>query len=585
MVLNEQRSGMSTAVEGTYALLRLFVVGLTAISLLASREALPLWSGAWAVLLIAGAYAGANAGLGLYQRYRRTLTPRAFVLIDLALITALIGFTGGGKSPLFLLYALPLAAIVPRHGISAGAVYMAAVTVLAVGVDLLAAMGFQNPAWMPKIGLLWALYLVLAYATQPAQDREGKAQRRDELDAMQRAAAAPMHTGDLSTVVDKILHGALGATKSCWVAIYLYDEEDHKFRMCYSLTAGDRAEALRAEPVFADESDILYSVLYANSPTSYADLQASRRLKSSILNDQPIRSAVLAPVVAPGGKKLGILCLGRHEPYRATHHQLRFAGTLALQAAQSINYAYVVEEAASLEAAKEADKLRTQLLGTVSHELRTPITAIQGFASSLRCTDVATLPRDVADDWIGEIESNAQRLCTLVTDILDLSRLESGALRMNLEWQNVNDIIEDLAPNLQVLAGTRKLIVNAGSMLPPVRCDEGRIGQVLANLVENAAKFSPPDSTIVVGAERHPEYGILLGVHDEGQGIAPEYHEKVFERFYQVEGAEYKSQNGTGLGLAICRNIVEAHGGRMWVQSAVGQGSVFLFTLPLAQSG
>jgi two-component system sensor histidine kinase KdpD len=252
---------------------------------------------------------------------------------------------------------------------------------------------------------------------------------------------------------------------------------------------------------------------------------------------------------------------------------------MAMQAAVAIHAARLFEEAASLEAAKEADKLRSQLLATVSHELRTPIAAIQGFASSLKCAEEIGISREMEQDWIDEIELNADRLRRLVTDLLDLSRLEAGALRMAMEWHDVNDIVDDLRPNLEVLAGTRNLVIQSADNLPLVRADGERVGQVLSNLVENAAKFSPADSNLVVGVERF-EGGVRVGVLDEGEGIAPEYREKVFERFFQIEGASHRRQGGTGLGLAICRNIIEAHGGRIWIESQPGSWTIFYFTLP-----
>lgn len=581
MALGEQRHTAVATTEPILAWLRLFIVALSGVALVSAGTNAKSVSPAWVVILLAATYAGTNSGLGLYKRYRRQLTQRVYVVVDLTLITLLVYLTGGAQSPLYMLYVLPLVVVVLHHGVRNGAYYCASVSVLYPVVATISVSGDPAgpPVWLSHIGLLWGLYLLLGYVTYVEDDREQKAQRRDELGALHRAAAAPMHTGDIPTVIDRILSGVLGATSSCWAAIYLYDELDDRFTSCSSLSLADRDESFKYDVVKVSAADILYTALYSGSPIPVADIQADRRLRLSVLDSKHIRSALLVPLVAPGARKVGILCLGRDRCHRATQHELRFADTLAIQAAVAINTAIVFEEAASIEAAKEADRLRTQLLSTVTHELRTPIAAIQGFASSLRNADGIEIPKEMEDDWIGEIAANADRLHRLVNDLLDLSRLESGALRMALEWQDFADVLDELRPNLQLIAENRNLTTSIGEALPLVRCDGARIGQVLTNLVHNATKFSPPNSNLVIGAERF-EAGIRVGVLDEGEGIAPEFQGKVFDRFYQVEGGAYRAQKGTGLGLAICRHIIEAHGGRIWVESSPGKGSIFYFTLP-----
>ena len=580
MAVREQRQILVATTEPTLAWLRLFVVALTGVALVAAGVGVEDAWAVWAVVLLATAYAATNSSLALYKRFRSLLTRRVYAVVDATLITALVLLTGGTSSPLFGLYALPLIVVVLHHGVRPGAYYSLGVSVAyAVVAQLDPPAG--GPVWLAHLGLLWALYLVLAYVTTADDAREDRARRRDELGALQRAAAAPMHTGDIPTVVENLLAGTIGPANCCSAAIYLYDELDHTFTTRYSLSSDGQDSPPEQERVRVLQSDVLYQALYTGQPIAIADTHADRRMLSSAVRGDSIRSVLLAPMIAPGAHQVGVLCLARRECHRASQHEMRFAGTIAMQGAVAIRTAFLFEEAASLEASHEAEKLRGQLLATVSHELRTPIAAIQGFASSLKCADELDIPPDMERDWIDEIELNADRLRRLVTDLLDLSRLEAGALRMHIEWQDFADVIEELRPNLELLAGTRTLEIHTEDAPASVRCDAERIGQVLTNLVENAAKFSPPDSTLILGATRH-EGGVLIGVRDQGEGIPEEFQEKVFERFYQVEGASGRPRGGTGLGLAICRNIVEAHGGRIWVKSCVGQGSVFYFTLPPA---
>ncbi len=577
MAVREQQRQLVMTADPALAWVRLVFVALVGVVVLFIGTHGPSPLLVWGVLTIVAAYAAADCFLGLYRRFRWLLTRRVYAAIDLALITFLVAITGGSSSPLYMLYSLPLAVTVLTQGARAGALYCMAVSVLygAVGA---AGSPTHSMVWVAHLGIFWGLYLLLAYVTYAEETREEKARRRDELGAMHSAATAPVHTGDIPTVVERILTGALGATHSCWVAIFLYEETDDRFVTRYSLALDDHDGDVRQEQVQVYASDVLYTVLYTGTPMAICDVHSDRRLKDSVIRREHVRAALVLPL-ATGDRRIGVLCFGRAETHRFSQHEMRFSETLAKQAAVAIHTAVLFEEAASIEAAKEADKLRAQLLATVSHELRTPIAAIQGFASSLRCADGLDIPKEMEQDWICEIESNAERLRRLVTDLLDLSRLEAGALRMNFEWQDLHDILEELRPNLEILAGSRKLVVQVQPSLPLVRCDAERVGQVLTNLLENAAKFSPPDSMIVVGAERH-EGGVKVGVLDEGQGVPPEFRERVFERFYQVEDGSPGRQHGTGLGLAICKNIIEAHGGRIWVESSAGQGSIFYFTLP-----
>ncbi|MDQ3327783.1 MAG: ATP-binding protein [Chloroflexota bacterium] len=579
MAVHEQQRLNVNATDAAMAWLRLAVVVLTATALFASGAGVSIESFPWVIVVVAAGYAALTSLPSTHGYHLPCLTRRVEVILDLTFITLLVMVTGSSDSPLIALYMLPLAVMVLHHGIQLGAYYCLGASVFYAVIVIWGPT--NSPTWLAHLGLLWALFFVLAYLNRPLETRVDRARRRDEFSALQRAAAAPMHMGDISTVTEAVLEGALGPSRCSYAAIYLYDERDATFTTCYSLSREGRFEESSVRTI---PSDILFTVLYSRQPASILNLPSTRRSRSSVLHQAPVVSAILTPMVAPGARSIGVLCLGRVENHRATQHELRFANTLAMQAATAIHTAFLFEEAAASEASKEADKLRTQLLGTVSHELRTPITAIQGFASSLKYADELDIPKEMERDWINEIEANAERLRRLVTDLLDLSRLEAGALRMSLDWQQMDDVIEEQRGNLAILADGRNLVLQLEPSLPLVRCDGERIGQVLRNLLENAAKFSSADSNLVVGAERF-EGGVRIGVLDEGTGIPQQELDKVFERFYQVEGAEFRPQHGTGLGLAICRNIVEAHGGKIWVESGVGHGSIFYFTLPSPAGG
>lgn len=237
------------------------------------------------------------------------------------------------------------------------------------------------------------------------------------------------------------------------------------------------------------------------------------------------------------------------------------------------------QKATELELFKRLDQLRTDFLSNVSHELRTPLAAIKGFVSTLLRQDVEWSDEE-QQDFLETIDHEADRLTRLISDLLDISRLEAGALELNRSYYLLPEIIDSTQARLAKLTERHRLQFLVTSDLPPVFVDEMRIGQVLVNLVENATKYSPEGSKITLEARLKGDE-VIVNIADKGEGIPAELQNKVFDRFYQAESIVSGRKSGTGLGLSVCRGIVEAHGGRIWVQSEVGKGSKFSFSLPV----
>jgi len=230
---------------------------------------------------------------------------------------------------------------------------------------------------------------------------------------------------------------------------------------------------------------------------------------------------------------------------------------------------------------KELDRLKSQLLSTVSHELRTPLASIKGFATTLLRQDVAW-DDDTRREFLAIIDQESDRLSELIGNLLDMARVEAGTLRVEPEPTSLRPIVEETVRTYSVMTSQHQFQIEMPRRLPQVMADPGRVRQVLRNLLENAVKYSPAGGSITVTAEVHPD-AVQIGVTDRGIGIQPEHLDRVFDRFYQVDSASTRKVGGSGLGLSICKAIVEAHKGRIWVDSRVGIGSSFYFTLPLAQ--
>jgi two-component system, OmpR family, phosphate regulon sensor histidine kinase PhoR len=228
---------------------------------------------------------------------------------------------------------------------------------------------------------------------------------------------------------------------------------------------------------------------------------------------------------------------------------------------------------------KQLENTRRDFVANVSHELRTPLSLIKGFVETL--LEGAKDNPELAGQFLRTIEKHADRLTFLIEDLLTISRLESGRTVLDLHSVDLREEVQRVIDDLHARAGDRKTrLVNE---VPPdlrARADTDRLQQVLFNLVENAIKYGRPESAVTVAAKTRSDNNIVVSVQDNGPGIPVEARERVFERFYRVDRARSRESGGTGLGLAIVKHIVQGHGGEVWVESEMGVGTTFRFTLP-----
>ncbi|MBL8203644.1 MAG: HAMP domain-containing histidine kinase [Blastocatellia bacterium] len=231
----------------------------------------------------------------------------------------------------------------------------------------------------------------------------------------------------------------------------------------------------------------------------------------------------------------------------------------------------------------ELDRMKDTFLSMITHELRTPMTAMIGLAENLEAGVYGPLNEPQTENLRKIIESGG-RLRQLVNDLLDLSKMESGMMRLQREPLDPRTLVEAVIYQLESLAetGAVKLINRVGYNLPEVDCDGQRVEQVLTNLISNALKFTPPQGTITIAASVQEDF-VAFTVTDTGCGIPPESQAHIFDKFIQLHPNRDDRTKGTGLGLAIARHLVELHGGTVGVESQVGAGSCFSFSLPILQ--
>lgn len=252
--------------------------------------------------------------------------------------------------------------------------------------------------------------------------------------------------------------------------------------------------------------------------------------------------------------------------------------TITLEEANQQKDLLLQEAQAARAEAERANQLKLKLLATISHELRTPLTSIKGFASTLLAKDVSW-EQDRWYSFVSIIDDEANKLAELVEQLLDLSRLQAGALSIQVMPSSFMNAVRQANPQLHVLTNQHQLIVNVPPALPQVAIDQKRIAQVLVNLVGNAVKHSPKGTRIELSA-RHRHETVEVSIADEGSGIPAEEREQVFEAFYQSD-KRITQRAGAGLGLAICKGLIEQHHGKIWIAEQESPGTTVCFTLPV----
>jgi PAS domain S-box-containing protein len=235
-----------------------------------------------------------------------------------------------------------------------------------------------------------------------------------------------------------------------------------------------------------------------------------------------------------------------------------------------------------METLKKINKAKSELLANVSHELRTPLASIKGNIETLIEQDVAWTKKEQLE-FLTEANQEVDHLTNLIKDLLNMSRLESGKIILNKVDCSFNDILQSAATRLNAITVNHKLLKIIPRNMPLLNVDKVRISQVITNLVENAAKFSPEGSPVTIEAQ-FDSANLIISVEDKGEGISKQDLTRLFNRFFQAERVVSGKTRGTGLGLSISKGIVEAHGGNIWVESELGKGSIFSLSIPLVKT-
>ena len=296
-------------------------------------------------------------------------------------------------------------------------------------------------------------------------------------------------------------------------------------------------------------------------------------------SDPPGRPPELTIPIEAARGTLGEIRLWRAKP-AISPSEKRLFQTFASQGALAFERAWLAQAESRARVLEESDQLKSAILSSVSHELRTPLSTIKAAASSLRRKEVGwDSPASV--ELIAAIDDEADHLNILVGNLLDMSRIESGALKPKREWNILLEIIEGVLARMKHLAVEHQVRMDVPETLPMVPVDYVQMEQVFTNLISNSFKYAPAGTEVRIGARAEKDR-MHVQVRNQGPQVPPEHLERIFDKFYRITAADRVT--GTGLGLSICKGIIEAHGGRIWAEN-VPDGLAFNFTLPLSWDG
>lgn len=398
--------------------------------------------------------------------------------------------------------------------------------------------------------------LVISSLTVRVREQAGAASRRAaqtaELYALSRDLAAAI---DLDAILQAVL-AHIGKTFGREAAVLLPTSQ------------GDTVEPRAASPAFALDENQLAVAVWAFKHGQPAG-HGTDTLPSADIRCLPLKTA-RGVVGVLGVKPI-------HPTSLVTPDQRELLQAFASQAALAIERVQLAEQAQRAELLQVAEKLRTTLLNMISHDLRTPLVSITGALSSLQEKDVE-FDEATRRSLIENAREEAERLNRLVGNLLDMTRIEAGALQLTSEPCDAQDVIGSALEQAERWLERRPVTVDVPVDLPLVPMDFVLMVQVLVNLLDNAVRYSPPDSSIEVRA-RVDGSELQIQVADRGTGIPPADLERVFDKFYRVQRPG--SVSGSGLGLSICKGIVEAHGGRIRAQNREGGGTLVTLALPL----
>ena len=403
----------------------------------------------------------------------------------------------------------------------------------------------------------------------------------EELKALGEVSQVVSSTLDLEIVLTSIVRHAVQLSKTDAGTIYEFDEAERVFvpSINYGVSA-EFIEALRYSKLCVGDPTVLGQSALKRAPDQVPDLVKTPDYPLPYIQQAGFRAVLAVPLLREE-RLIGGLVVRRREAGEFPVPIVDLLQTFAAQSALAIHNARLFREIEEKGRELEiANKHKSEFLANMSHELRTPLNAILGYTELILDNIYGDVPEKI-QEVLERLEKNGRHLLGLINDVLDLSKIEAGQLTLSLNEYSMGEVIQTVFTSLEALATEKKLElkVKVPKDLTTGKGDEQRIAQVLLNLLGNAIKFTDEGEVRVEASISNETF--LVSVSDTGPGLSEVDQKKIFEEFHQADGSSTRAKGGTGLGLSIAKKIVEMHGGRIWVESTLGRGSTFRFTLPV----
>jgi signal transduction histidine kinase/HAMP domain-containing protein len=403
----------------------------------------------------------------------------------------------------------------------------------------------------------------------------------EELQALGEVSQAVSSTLDLQKVLATIVAHAVELSETESGAIYEFDEESEEFRLRATHRMSEELiKAIRKSPVHLGETALGWAGVKREAVQIPDILEEPNYPLRQIIERDGLRALLAVPMLRED-RLIGGLVVRRRAAGQFDKETVDLLQNFATQSALAIQNARLFREIEKKgQELAIASKHKSEFLANMSHELRTPLNAILGYTELILDKIYGNVPEQI-QEVLERVEQNGRHLLSLINDVLDLSKIEAGQLTLSLNEYSMKEVVQTVVTAVESLAAEKNLQLKV-KVSPEVdygKGDEQRISQVLMNLVGNAIKFTEKGEVEVEATASKDTF--VVSVSDTGPGLSEGDQQKIFEEFHQVDASSTRKKGGTGLGLSIAKRIVEMHGGRIWVESTLGKGSTFSFTLPV----
>ena len=400
------------------------------------------------------------------------------------------------------------------------------------------------------------------------------------LETVQAISQSILEASDITLILNELLEKTIAVGGFDLGNIRLFNTSGKIIGSAYQGYRNPEKARLRHHRIETTEKTLaLREVVNSGSLLVIADTSSEGRMKG--FKEEGAQSAVAVPLAARG-EVYGVIALGTRAQRHFQPAEVRLIESIGAEIGMGVQKSRLLEETRrQAEKLKEASKLQADFSAMIAHDLRSPLYTIIGVAEMMKDEIFGTLNEE-QKNWLDRVRNNATGLVNLVSDFLDVSKLESGRIEISRTAISITDLVHNTVQNFGPLAKSKNIALSweAHAPLLSIRADARRLDQVLTNLVSNAVKFTGQGGTIQIRVRPDNNEGVRVEIQDSGVGISRAEIADLFQKYRQVKSLTVPAQKGTGLGLVICKMIVEAHGGKIWVDSEEGKGATFTFTLP-----